>query len=65
MLTIALFGLTIVLGVAALGATAARPILPSVIYLRAEAPVDAGSGDLGFAIIIFAILALMVVLAVG
>lgn len=65
MMAIVMFGLAVLLlGATVIGATLPRPTLPPVVYLRAEAPAEAGGGDLGFALIIFVVLALVVAMAV-
>ncbi|WP_298814843.1 hypothetical protein [Chloroflexus sp.] len=63
MMTMLLLGLTVLLGATAIGSALPRPSLPPVVYLRAEAPSDSGNGDLGFALIIFVTLALVVAMA--
>ncbi len=59
----------VLLGLFLIGATvfsvvAPRSPAPPVIYLRAESPAEAGDrGGAGFALIIFAVLAMVVALA--
>ncbi|WP_322494655.1 hypothetical protein [Chloroflexus sp.] len=64
MMTIFLLGLTALMGVTVISAALPRPTPPPVVYLRAETPAEAGGGDLGFALIIFVVLALVVAMAV-
>lgn len=64
MMTIFLLGLTALVGVTMVSAALPRPTPPPVVYLRAETPAEAGGGDLGFALIIFVVLALVVAMAV-
>ncbi|MCS6887570.1 hypothetical protein [Chloroflexus sp.] len=63
MMTLFLFGLTVLLGATVISAALPRPTPPPVVYLRAEAPAEASGGDIGFALIIFVVLALIIMLA--
>ncbi len=64
MMTIFLLGLTALIGVTMVSAALPLPTPPPVVYLRAETPAESGGGDIGFALLIFVMLALVVAMAV-